>query len=687
MRAPSPSPTALLLVGLLAFAGCGTPSPVAGTDPAEPAFSSALFLSAPTAVTNPYFPLVAGEAALHQGETEDGLETVLEEVLETTRAVAGVPCVRVRARAWIGDLLIEDAEDWYAQDDAGNVWYLGEAVVNYEYDDDDNLVGTNTDGSWETGKDVAGVGADAVAGILMKASPIVGDTYAQETYPGEAEDMGAIVALAETVVLECGTTYTCLKTRDWNPLETDSTEFKYYAPGVGLVMSKDATGGSRAERRGTFDDTAASLPDLGAATFSNPTQITNGFLPLQPLTARTFSAENPEEPERTIVEVAEETRLVAGIECVVVRDRVFREDLLIEDTYDWYAQDDEGNVWYMGEDVTNYEYDDDGNEVGRDSSGSWEAGVSGALPGIVMWAAPVIGASYRQEFHEDEAEDMAVPVAVDVEYVTACGVPYAGCLKVLEWSPLEPGALEYKLYAPGLGVVAELPLDGESAPVEFLGAFDVSLGSLPDFATATFSDPTDVDNPFLPWPQGAVAMFSAETADGSEDVLVEVLGTRLVGGVPCREVRDRVFLDGVLIEDTYDWYAQDDGGNVWYMGEDVTNYEYDDEGNFLGTSSEGAWETGVDGALPGIVMWATPLPGASYRQEHYEGEAEDMAVVVATGVTVVLGDGTTYTGCVKTLDWTPLGPGDLAFKYYAPGVGFVLEQETGTGERVELVAP
>ena len=125
-------------------------------------------------------------------------------------------------------------------------------------------------------------------------------------------------------------------------------------------------------------------------------------------------------------------------------------------------------------------------------------------------------------------------------------------------------------------------------------------------------------------------------------------------------------LDSVLIEDTHDWYAQDDAGNVWYMGEDVINYEYDDEGNLLETNSDGAWEAGVDGAEAGIIMWATPVPGPSYRQEFWEDEAEDMGLVIKTGVTVVLEDGTTYTNCVKTLEWTPLEPEGLEFKLDAP---------------------
>ena len=161
--------------------------------------------------------------------------------------------------------------------------------------------------------------------------------------------------------------------------------------------------------------------------------------------------------------------------------------------------------------------------------------------------------------------------------------------------------------------------------------------------------------------------------------------TRTVAGVECIVVRDRVYLDGLLIEDTHDWFAQDDDGNVWYMGEEVVNYEYDDD-NLLGTDDEGSWEAGVDGALPGIVLWASPMAGAPYRQEYYEDEAEDMAIVVATGVTVVLGDGSTFPNCLQTLEWSPLESSALEYKYYAPDIGVVAEKALGDAARVELVA-
>ena len=152
-----------------------------------------------------------------------------------------------------------------------------------------------------------------------------------------------------------------------------------------------------------------------------------------------------------------------------------------------------------------------------------------------------------------------------------------------------------------------------------------------------------------------------------------------------------MYLDEVLIEDTHDWYAQDDDGNVWYMGEEVDNYNYDDEGGLIDITNEGAWEAGLDVvglgtiAKPGYVMKASPTPGDIYHQEYYEGEAEDMAEVIALDVSVTLSDGTAYS-CLQARDFTPLEPEVNEYKYYAPGVGVVLEEVVGEDERVELIS-
>ena len=199
-------------------------------------------------------------------------------------------------------------------------------------------------------------------------------------------------------------------------------------------------------------------------------------------------------------------------------------------------------------------------------------------------------------------------------------------------------------------------------------------------------DPADfvsgVDNPYWPLPPGARWVYEGETADGLERIEVVVLDeTRTVAGIECVVVRDTVSLDGELIEDTYDWYAQDKDGNVWYMGEDSKEYE-----GGQASSTAGSWEAGVDGALPGVKVWATPRVGdAPYYQEYYQGEAEDLGRDVALDGTasVAFGD---YADLLVVEEWTPLEPEVVERKYYAAGVGTVKEEMTrGGSEVVELI--
>lgn len=240
-----------------------------------------------------------------------------------------------------------------------------------------------------------------------------------------------------------------------------------------------------------------------------------------------------------------------------------------------------------------------------------------------------------------------------------------------------------------LVVAAGLP--SGCALVADLGS-DHAPDTVPDLAEARFGDPARIDNPFFPLAPGTTRVFRSDTEAGPEEIVVEVLAdTRVVAGVVCRVVRDRVYLNGVLIEDTLDWYAQDDAGNVWYMGEDVSNYNYGSDGQLIDITTEGAWEAQQDVlgagriALPGLIMPADPRPGMLYHQEYYLGEAEDMAEIVGVDVPVTLADGASYT-CLQTRDFTPLEPGVNTFKYYAPGVGVVLEVAVESGERVELAA-
>lgn len=422
-------------------------------------------------VDHPYFPLPVGFTTVYFGDTEDGAEVTVVEVLDQTREVYGVQARVVRDRVLVDGLLLEDTHDWFAQDDDGNVWYMGEEVDNYEYSDADEVGSVDHEGSWEAGKDVADIGVTALPGYQFLAMPKPFDLYHQEYYPGEAEDMAEVLDLEVDVTLADGWKTAALKTRDFNPLEKHSDEYKYYAEGIGVVREETPDGSENADLVGIYRQGASQVPSFDVDNFSNPTDIDNSYLPLEPGTVWNYEGETEDGTETTVVEVLDEVRKVAGLDCVVVRDTVYVDDVLIEDTHDWYAQDDDGNVWYMGEEVVNYEYDDNGDLVDTDDEGSWETDVDVAdvgeiaAPGIVMMAEPVARTSYYQEWYPGEAEDMGFVVATGVSVTLPDGTEYDDCLQTLDWAPLELDALEYKFYAPGVGLVIERTVDGEEETV------------------------------------------------------------------------------------------------------------------------------------------------------------------------------------------------------------------------------
>ena len=141
--------------------------------------------------------------------------------------------------------------------------------------------------------------------------------------------------------------------------------------------------------------------------------------------------------------------------------------------------------------------------------------------------------------------------------------------------------------------------------------------------------------------------------------------TKLIAGIRATVVLDQVFVGGKPEEKTFDWYAQDRRGNVWYLGENSSDYV---KGRWV--RSDGSWETGVDGAKAGIVMKAAPAIGKAYRQEYYAGHAEDMAKVIATKASVTVPYGT-FARALVTSEWTPLEKGVVEHKYYVRGVGNV----------------
>lgn len=206
---------------------------------------------------------------------------------------------------------------------------------------------------------------------------------------------------------------------------------------------------------------------------------------------------------------------------------------------------------------------------------------------------------------------------------------------------------------------------------------------LPDVEEATFSNSTNITNQYYGPPAGTTYKYEGGEVDAEPEEEIEIersTTTKVVMGVTCIIQRDVVLIDDIIIEDTDDWLAQDDDGNVWYFGEDVENF--DEEGNFL--DSDGSWEAGVDGALPGYWIPANPTVGLTYYQEFYEDEAEDQAEVISINETVIIGLGT-YDDCLVTKDTNPFEIGVYELKYYAPDIGLIKEEKYENGALVEVV--
>lgn len=205
------------------------------------------------------------------------------------------------------------------------------------------------------------------------------------------------------------------------------------------------------------DATPSPMPDyhpiIDPANFG--ARVDNPYMPLIPGTVLTYAGTSDGESQQNVVAITTDIKMITGVACVVVRDQVFAGDDLLEDTFDWFAQDALGQVWYFGEASTAYE---DGK---TSTEGSWESGVDGAYPGIVMQAHPEVGDPYRQEYYPGEAEDMAQVIEGDGTIT----VPYGSFEKTIttkEWSPLEPDIVEHKTYAPGIGFVYSIAVSGEN---------------------------------------------------------------------------------------------------------------------------------------------------------------------------------------------------------------------------------
>jgi hypothetical protein len=218
---------------------------------------------------------------------------------------------------------------------------------------------------------------------------------------------------------------------------------------------------------------ATTLPKGGQPVKLDPaqftTQIDNPYWPMKPGSRWVYRETDASgEAQRVQVTVTDQTRTIIGIQARVVHDKVTTADgALVEDTLDWYAQDAKGNIWYLGEDTKEYE---NGKVVSTE--GSWEAGVDGAQPGILMPTDPKRAMEYRQEYYKGQAEDAAQVLSLDMRAKVPAGF-FKRVLVTKDYTPLEPKLLEHKFYAPGVGPVLAITVKGGSSRSELL-RFDLA---------------------------------------------------------------------------------------------------------------------------------------------------------------------------------------------------------------------
>ena len=241
--------------------------------------------------------------------------------------------------------------------------------------------------------------------------------------------------------------------------------------------------------------------------------------------------------------------------------------------------------------------------------------------------------------------------------IAACGGTEPGSAPGDAMSPGTPSATTSPSAAPAIEVPpVDGPNDWEIDPANFVEG---------------------VDNPYFPLTPGTALVYEGSSDGEREVVTVRVTArTKEILGITAVVVRDTVRIAGEIHEDTFDWYAQDVDGNVWYLGEDTKEYQ---DGKVASTA--GSWEAGVDGALAGVIMPADPVEGLAYTQEHYAGEAEDKGRILRLGEHRTVPAGS-YGDVLVTEDWTPLEPGVREQKHYAPGVGVVFEELVRGGESV-----
>ena len=235
----------------------------------------------------------------------------------------------------------------------------------------------------------------------------------------------------------------------------------------------------------------------------------------------------------------------------------------------------------------------------------------------------------------------------------------------------------------GLGASLALVVGGVPSGIAGTVACPVDL---PQGSETVVLDPADfvaeIDNPYWPMAPGTRWIYRETDAEGADQQVKVTVTTRTrdISGVAATVVHDVVSDHGELVENTFDWYAQDVCGNVWYLGENTREYE-----NGQVVSTAGSWAHGVVGAFAGVVVAGDPQAGLTYRQEYYAGEAEDAGAILSVEEQVQVPFGH-FRDVLLTKDFTPLHARILEYKFYAPGVGPVLAMTiSGGSDREDLM--
>jgi hypothetical protein len=418
--------------------------------------------------------------------------------------------------------------------------------------------------------------------------------------------------------------------------------------------------------------------------------VDNPYYPLVPGTRWVYEAQLADGTvERNEIEVLADTRQIMGVTATVVHDLVYVDGQIAEGTYDWYAQDQDGNVWYLGESVDNYE---NGQVVNH--NGSWEWGKDGALPGILMWADPSqhLNETYRQEYYQGQAEDQGQVQSVTEQVSVPYGM-FDQVVKTYDSSLIDRKLNENKFYAMGIGVIKETDITtGEEVVlIEFTSGGRTSAINLPlapdsqrvDLAEPVFSNPTHVTNPLFPYSRTDQIILLGSVEGQPFHVIYTLMpGTRANdwNGTPVDTiiVQYVAHLNGRIQEYALDWHAQADDGSVWYLGEDVYDYEQGEV-----TSTDGTWLIGRDGPLA-MIMPADPQVGDVFRVENIPGVAFEEVTVTATNVTVQGPNGPIEGAMVaRELHMD----GSYSNKTFAPGYGEFVTINGGELEALALAIP